>query len=291
VKATPVQVTPQVCFGMDPPVCVAGMCAVEGRDITLRAAEAVARAAHEAELPAVFKASYDKANRTSIDGFRGIGVDEGLRVLEDARRVSGLPILTDVHLPEQAAVAAEVADVLQVPAFLCRQTDLLLAVAATGRPMNVKKGQFVAPHDMAHVVAKARAGGAAGVLLTERGTAFGYNDLVVDLRSLPVMRATGCPVLFDGTHAVQRPSAGGDHSSGDRTLVPPLVRAAVAAGVDGVYLEVHEDPDRALSDGPNSLPLGALAGIMRQVRDLAALVAAFPRDSALFSPPGASDPV
>ena len=260
-----VQVARTVRFGGPELVCILGPCVVEGRDITLRAAEAVARATREAGLPAVFKASYDKANRTSIRGFRGIGVDEALRVLEDVREATGLPILTDVHQPDQAVSAAQVADVLQVPAFLCRQTDLLLAVAATGRVINVKKGQFVAPQDMAPVVEKVRAGGAAGVLLTERGTSFGYNDLVVDFRSLGVMRRLGCPVVFDATHSVQRPSAGGDHSGGDRTLVPPLLRAAVAAGVDGVFLEVHEDPDRALCDGPNSVPLSALPGLLEQV--------------------------
>jgi 2-dehydro-3-deoxyphosphooctonate aldolase (KDO 8-P synthase) len=291
VSRSRVDVVPGVVIGGELPVCVAGMCAVEGREITLRAAEGVAAAAAAVGMPAVFKASFDKANRTSIRGFRGIGVDEGLRVLQEAREVSGLPILTDVHLPAQAAVAAEVADVLQVPAFLCRQTDLLVAVALTGRPMNIKKGQFVSPHDMAHAVDKARSAGAAGVVLTERGTSFGYNDLVVDLRSLPTMRGLGCPVLFDATHAVQRPSAGGDRSGGDRSLVPTLLRAAVAAGVDGVYLEVHEDPDSALSDGPNSLPLTALPAVLRQVRALAELVASFPADPDLLNPPKARDPV
>jgi 2-dehydro-3-deoxyphosphooctonate aldolase (KDO 8-P synthase) len=260
-----VQISKAVRFGGPELACFLGPCVVEGRDITLRAAEAVARATRDAGLPAVFKASFDKANRTSIRGFRGVGMDEALRVLEDVRSATGLPVLTDVHQPDQAAAAAEVADVLQVPAFLCRQTDLLLAVAATGRVVNIKKGQFVAPADMGPVVEKARAGGADGVLLTERGTSFGYNDLVVDFRSLGIMRRLGCPVVFDATHSVQRPSAGGDHSGGDRSLVPPLLRAAVAAGVDGIFLEVHEDPDRALCDGPNSVPLDALPDLLAQV--------------------------
>jgi len=197
------------------------------------------------------------------------------------KAITGLPILTDVHRPDQAAAAAQVADVLQVPAFLCRQTDLLLAVAATGRVINIKKGQFVSPRDMGPVVEKARAGGATGVLLTERGSSFGYNDLVVDLRSLPFMRQLGCPVVFDATHSVQRPSADGDRSGGDRTLVPPLLRAAVAAGVDGVFLEVHEDPDAALCDGPNSVALSALPGLLEQVVGIHEAVAGFPPDSGL----------
>ncbi len=260
-----VEITSTVRFGGGALACILGPCVVEGRDITLRAADAVASAAASAGLPVVFKASYDKANRTSIRGFRGIGVDEALEVLAEVKARTGLPVLTDVHRPEQAAAAAQVADVLQVPAFLCRQTDLLLAVAATGRVLNVKKGQFVSPQDMGAAVEKARSGGATGVLLTERGSSFGYNDLVVDFRSLPTMRALGCPVVFDATHSVQRPSAGGDRSGGDRTLVPTLLRAAVAAGVDGVFLEVHEDPDQALCDGPNSIPLAALPGLLDQV--------------------------
>ncbi len=268
-----VDVSQTVRFGGPELVCILGPCVVEGRDITLRAAEAVARATRRTGLPVVFKASFDKANRTSIRGFRGIGMDEALRVLDDVRTATGLPILTDVHQPGQAAAAAQVADVLQVPAFLCRQTDLLLAVAATGRAINVKKGQFVSPRDMGPVVEKARSGGAGGVLLTERGTSFGYNDLVVDFRSLGIMRRLGCPVVFDATHSVQRPSAGGDHSGGDRTLVPPLLRAAVAAGVDGIFLEVHEDPDRALCDGPNSVPLASLPALLDQVVRVRAAVA------------------
>jgi 2-dehydro-3-deoxyphosphooctonate aldolase (KDO 8-P synthase) len=277
----PVTIEDGLVIGGGTLVCIAGPCAIEGREITLRTAERVAEAAAEAGVPAVFKASFDKANRTSLRGYRGIGVDEGLEVLSQVRRQTGLPVLTDVHLPEQAAAAAQVAQLLQVPAFLSRQTDLLAAVAATGRPVNVKKGQFLAPGDMRHVVDKLRGSGATDVLLTERGTSFGYHDLVVDMRSLPTLRALGCPVVFDATHAVQRPSAAGDRSGGDRRLVPPLLRAAVAAGVDAVFLEVHEHPDRALSDGPNSLPLDALTPLLLQTRRLAELVAAFPATDAL----------
>lgn len=281
MTAPTVDVTPSVRFGGGSLACILGPCVVEGRDITLRAADAVASAATAAGLPVVFKASFDKANRTSIAGFRGIGVDEALEILAEVKNQTGLPVLTDVHLPEQAAAAAEVADILQVPAFLCRQTDLLLAVAATGAVINIKKGQFVAPRDMGAAVEKARSAGATGVLLTERGSSFGYNDLVVDFRSLPTMRSLGCPVVFDATHSVQRPSAGGDRSGGDRTLVPPLVRAAVAAGVDGLFLEVHEDPDRALCDGPNSIPLSALPGLLDQVNRIRAAVEGLPRDGDL----------
>ncbi len=278
----PVSITDDLDIGVGGPVCIAGTCAIEGREITLRAAEAVAAAGEASGVPVIFKASFDKANRTSIRGFRGPGMDEGLRVLEEVKRRTGLPTLTDVHLPEQAAVAAQVVDVLQVPAFLCRQTDLLTAVARAGRPVNVKKGQFVAPGDMRHVVGKLRDSGATGILLTERGTSFGYRELVVDLRSLPRMRALGCPVVFDATHSVQRPSGDGDHTGGDRGMVPTLLRAAVAAGVDAVFLEVHEDPDRALSDGPNSLPLSALQPLLDQVRRLHERVRDFPPDDALL---------
>ena len=269
-----VVVSPSVRFGGGQLACIAGPCAIEGRDITLRTAEAVARASAAAGVPALFKASFDKANRTSIRGYRGLGLDEGLRILQEVTSETGLPVITDVHLPDQASAVAEVVDVLQIPAFLCRQTDLIVAAAATGTPLNIKKGQFVSPTDMRHVVDKARAGGASGVMLTERGTAFGYNDLVVDLRALPTMRALGCPVIFDATHSVQRPSAGGDRSAGDRWLVPTLMRAAAAAGVDGVFLEVHEDPDRALCDGPNSVPLTALQALLQQAREIAELTAA-----------------
>ena len=276
-----VAITEDLHVGAGTLVAIAGTCAIEGREITLRAAEAVAAAGQSAGVPVVFKASFDKANRTSIRGFRGPGIDEGLRVLDEIKRQTGLPVLTDVHLPEQAPAVAQVADVLQVPAFLCRQTDLLAAVARTGRPVNVKKGQFLAPGDMRHVVDKLRESGAGGILLTERGTSFGYRELVVDMRSLPLMRSLGCPVVFDATHSVQRPSADGERSGGDRRMVPPLLRAAIAAGIDAVFVEVHEEPERALSDGPNSLHLTALPSLLEQARRLHERIAEFPPDDAL----------
>jgi 2-dehydro-3-deoxyphosphooctonate aldolase (KDO 8-P synthase) len=213
----------------------------------------------------VFKASYDKANRTSGSSFRGPGLDEGLAVLEKVRAVTGLPVTTDVHLPEQATAAGGVCDMLQVPAFLCRQTDLLLAAAATGKAVNVKKGQFVAPADMKHVVAKLLAGGCRDVLLCERGTFFGYGRLVNDFTGLPLMRALGVPVIFDATHSVQRPASLGEATGGDRALVEPLARAAAAVGIDGLFLETHPDPDASPSDGPTMVPLHELRAVLARI--------------------------
>jgi 2-dehydro-3-deoxyphosphooctonate aldolase (KDO 8-P synthase) len=232
---------------------IAGPCVIESEAATLQAARRVADLAQKHGAPAVFKCSFDKANRTSVKSFRGPGLTEGLRVLAKVKREVGLPVLTDVHKEEQCAPAAEVVDVLQIPAFLCRQTDLIAAAGRTGRPVNVKKGQFVAPEDMRHAVAKLAEAGCADVLLTERGSSFGYHNLVVDMRGLIAMRALA-PVCFDATHSVQRPSAGaGGTTGGDRLLAAPLARAAAAVGIDALFCEVHEDPDRALSDGPNSL--------------------------------------
>jgi len=213
----------------------------------------------------VFKSSFDKANRTSINSFRGSSMDEGLRILRRVKERTGVPVLTDIHESYQAEPVAEVADVLQIPAFLCRQTDLLTAAAKTDRCVNVKKGQFVAPWEMRHVVAKLEAGGARSILLTERGSSFGYNTLVVDFRSLPQMRALGYPVVFDATHSVQMPGGAGDKSGGQREFVPYLARAAAAVGCDAVFMEIHEDPDNAPSDGPNMLPLSQLEATLRQV--------------------------
>ena len=238
---------------------------VEGEAITLRAGEAVKALAARHGLPVVFKCSFDKANRTSIKSYRGPGMAEGLRVLGRVKQELGLPILTDVHDPSLVAPVAEVADVLQVPAFLCRQTDLLVACARSGRAVNVKKGQFVAPRDMRHALTKLREGGARDVLLTERGASFGYNNLVVDLRSLSIMRELGAPVCFDATHSVQLPSAAGDSSGGERAFVRLLARAAVAAGCDALFLEVHEDPSRALCDGPSSLDFAELDRLLSEV--------------------------
>jgi 2-dehydro-3-deoxyphosphooctonate aldolase (KDO 8-P synthase) len=235
-----------------PLLLIAGPCVIEGEAPTLAAARKVADVAQRRGLPAVFKCSFDKANRTSGKSFRGPGLTEGLRVLLRVKKETGLPVLTDVHEVEQCAKAAEVADVLQIPAFLCRQTDLLVAAAATGRAINVKKGQFLAPADMKNAVAKLLEAGCRDVLLTERGVTFGYHDLVVDFRGLLVLRKIA-PVCFDATHSVQQPGGQGDRTGGDRTLAPPLARAAAAVGIDALFCEVHEDPDRALSDGPNSL--------------------------------------
>ncbi|MBI5657432.1 MAG: 3-deoxy-8-phosphooctulonate synthase [Geobacter sp.] len=217
-------------------------------------------------MPLVFKASYDKANRTSVSSFRGTGVKEGLRILAKVRESLEVPVLSDIHSIEQIPAAAEVLDVLQIPAFLCRQTDLLVAAAKTGRVINIKKGQFLAPWDMENVVGKAQSTGNEQIVLTERGVTFGYNNLVVDMRSLPIMRGTGCPVVFDATHSVQLPGGQGGSSGGQREFVEYLSRAAVATGVDGVFMEVHENPDKALCDGPNSLKLDDLADLLKQLK-------------------------
>lgn len=244
---------------------IAGPCALESRSLALEVAAAVAEVAGRLGITAIFKSSFDKANRTSITSFRGPGLATGLSWLAEARETSGLPVVTDIHLPEQAAPVAEVADVLQIPAFLCRQTDLLVAAAATGKVVNVKKGQFLAPWDMKNVVSKLAEAGGRRVWLTERGASFGYNNLVVDFRSVPIMKSLGHPVVFDATHSVQLPGGQGGASGGQREFVPTLARAAVAAGVDGLFLEVHPDPDKALCDGPNSWPLARLEPLLREL--------------------------
>jgi 2-dehydro-3-deoxyphosphooctonate aldolase (KDO 8-P synthase) len=249
-----------------PPLLIAGPCVIEGRDMALRHAERIKAIAARTGFSYCFKSSYDKANRTSLDSFRGPGLEKGLAILGDVRREAGVAVLTDFHSEAEAAPVGEVVDVLQVPAFLCRQTDLLVAAAKTGKAVNVKKGQFMAPENMGPLVGKLRAAGCMDILLTERGVTFGYGHLVVDFRSLPAMRAFGHPVVFDGTHSVQRPGGLGTRSGGDRTEVPHLVRAAAAVGVDGLFLEVHEDPDRALSDGPNMVRLDTLEPLLRRVQ-------------------------
>jgi 2-dehydro-3-deoxyphosphooctonate aldolase (KDO 8-P synthase) len=244
---------------------IAGPCVMEPGDMTLRIARRLVAIGAELGIPLVFKASFDKANRTSGSSYRGPGLVEGLKVFGQVKRETGLPVTTDIHETSQASTIAEVVDLLQVPAFLARQTDLLEAAAETGRPVNVKKGQFMAPWDMSNVVAKLMSSGASGVLLTERGTTFGYGRLVNDFRAIPQMQATGAPVVFDATHSVQLPSAGagGTASSGQREMIPTLAKAAVAAGCDALFLELHPDPDHALSDGPNSLRLDDLEGLLR----------------------------
>jgi 2-dehydro-3-deoxyphosphooctonate aldolase (KDO 8-P synthase) len=248
------------------PFLIAGPCVIEGRDMALSHAERIRSIADAAGWDYCFKSSYDKANRTSHEAYRGPGLEEGLRILEEVRGEAGVPVLTDVHSVEEAKAAGEVVDVLQVPAFLCRQTDLLVAAARTGKVVNVKKGQFLAPENMKPLVAKLVAAGAVGILLTERGVTFGYGNLVVDFRGLPVMRAFGWPVIFDATHSVQRPGGLGTKSGGDRREAPGLARAAVAVGVDGLFMEVHEDPDRALSDGPNQIVLATLRPLLDRLR-------------------------
>lgn len=241
---------------------IAGPCVIESEAHALYLAGELSRHARAAGLPYIFKASYDKANRSSPRGFRGPGLEAGLRVLARIKSELSLPILTDIHQPAEAAAAAEVADILQIPAFLCRQTDLLAAAARTGLPINLKKGQFLAPWDMRGAVEKILAQGNDRILLTERGNSFGYNNLVVDFRSFALLRELGAPVIFDVTHSLQLPGAGGDHSGGQPQFIEMLARAAVAAGVDGLFLEVHEQPERALSDGANALPLNRFPALL-----------------------------
>lgn len=243
-------------------VLIAGPCAIEGPDHALRTAEALKRLAQEAGLPLIYKSSYDKANRLSLESYRGPGLEEGLRILARVKEEVGVPVISDIHSAEQAAPAAEVLDAIQIPALLCRQTDIVVAAARTGKPVFIKKGQFMAPADMASIAAKAQASGSGGVVLVERGTTFGYNNLVVDFRSLPVMRDIGVPVVFDATHSVQLPGAAVGRSGGQRRFAAPLARAAVAVGVDGVFFEVHEAPDRAPCDGPNMLSLDELGRVL-----------------------------
>jgi 2-dehydro-3-deoxyphosphooctonate aldolase (KDO 8-P synthase) len=250
---------------------IAGPCVIESEAHVRTMADALQRLTSDLGIPYIFKASFDKANRTSLNSYRGPGLKEGVRILSGLARATGLPILTDVHEPEQCQIAAEAADVLQIPAFLCRQTDLLVAAGKTGRAVNIKKGQFVAPWDMKHVADKVRSTGNERVFLTERGSSFGYNNLVVDFRALPVLRAEA-PVVFDGTHSVQQPSAQGGVSGGQPQFIPTLCRAAVAVGVDGLFLEVHDDPAHALSDGANSLDLERLKPLLEQLLQIHALV-------------------
>jgi 2-dehydro-3-deoxyphosphooctonate aldolase (KDO 8-P synthase) len=264
--SSPVRVGTVTIGGGAPLAVIAGPCVIESRDAALRHAEALAGLARRLGLALVYKSSFDKANRTSIEGFRGVGMDDGLRILDDVRRATGLPVLTDVHDSGQVAAVAAVVDVLQTPAFLCRQTDFIVTVAAAGRPVNLKKGQFLSPAEMAQVVEKARSTGNRQLLVTERGYAFGYGALVSDMRSLAVLADTGCPVVYDATHSVQQPGGLGSASGGERRFVAPLARAAVAAGCDAVFMEVHEDPSRARSDGPTSVPLADLPRLWAQLQ-------------------------
>jgi len=252
--------------GSSGPLVISGPCVAESLDICRQVAEAMQEICSALDLPYVFKASFDKANRTSVTSFRGPGLDKGLEMLSQVRSEFGVPVLTDIHLADQAAAAAEVCDILQIPAFLCRQTDLLVAAGETGKPVNVKKGQFMAPEDMVRAVEKVRSTGNDRVMVTERGTAFGYHNLVVDMRGLVVMGQAGVPVVFDATHSVQLPSGQGGMSGGQREFVFPLTRAAVAVGIQGLFMEVHPCPDEALCDGPNSLPLSQVRDVLSTVR-------------------------
>ena len=271
IRTRAVRIGPVVVGGGAPLALIGGPCAIESEKHALMVAERLQRITADAHVPFVYKSSYDKANRSSVRSYRGPGLVEGLRILRRVKEETGLPVLSDVHDVAEVGPAAEVLDVLQVPAFLCRQTDLVIACARSGRPVNVKKGQFVAPRDMINVVEKVRSAGSEDLLLTERGTSFGYNNLVVDFRGLPIMRELGYPVVFDATHSVQLPGGQGDRSGGERQYVQALARAAVAVGVDALFMEMHEDPDRTLedgrplSDGPNMLRLDDLPRLLAEL--------------------------
>ncbi len=263
----PIELAPGVTLGAGRLVVVAGPCSIESEETTLAVARFLAGEAERRDLPIVFKASFDKANRSSIRSYRGPGIEEGLRILSAVRDETGLPLLTDVHEPSQCAPVAEICDVLQIPAFLCRQTDLLTAAAATGRAVNIKKGQFVAPADMLHAVEKVRAAGNERVSVTERGTSFGYNNLVVDMRSFAMLHEQGIPTVYDVTHSLQLPG-GGEQTGGLRQYAEPLARAAIAAGADGLYLEVHPDPDQALSDSTTQVDPDRASRLLDEVTAL-----------------------
>ncbi len=267
----PVRIGSVTCGGGGPLTIIAGPCVIESRELTLSIAEQLQAICGRLGLPLIFKASFDKANRTSGGSFRGVGIDDGLEVLRSVGQATGLPTVTDVHLPDQAAKVAEACDLLQIPAFLARQTDLLLAAAATGKPVHVKKGQFMAPADMQYVVEKLRAAKANGIMLCERGTFFGYGRLVNDMQALPQMRQLGVPVVFDATHSVQLPGGLGGSTGGNREMVWPLARAAVAVGIDAVFLETHPDPDKSPSDGPNMVPLSRVEELLKQLRQISEL--------------------
>ena len=258
--------------GLDQPLfLIAGPCVIESMQLQLDTAGTLKEITGRLGIPFIFKSSFDKANRTSGTSFRGPGLEEGLKVLAEVKRQVGVPVLTDVHEYTPMAEVASVVDVLQTPAFLCRQTDFIQAVAKAGKPVNIKKGQFLSPWEMKHVAAKAKATGNDAIMVCERGASFGYNNLVSDMRSLAVMRDTGCPVVFDATHSVQLPGGADGKSGGQREFVPVLARAAVAAGIAGIFMETHPDPDKALSDGPNAWPLPRMAGLLEDLKDFDAI--------------------
>jgi 2-dehydro-3-deoxyphosphooctonate aldolase (KDO 8-P synthase) len=260
------------CGSGHPLLVIAGPCVIESRDLVFDIAENLKSVTDSLNLPLIFKASFDKANRTSLNSYRGVGLEKGMEILAEVRSEFGLIVTTDIHLPEQASPVGEVCDLIQIPAFLARQTDLLVAASGTGRAVNVKKGQFMAPWDMKHVVGKLEESGCQNVLLTERGTFFGYGSLVNDMRAIPNMASLGAPVVFDATHSVQRPSAAGGKTGGDRTMVEPLASAAVAMGCDAVFLETHPEPDLSPSDGPNMLPIERMLPLLTRLKQIHELV-------------------
>ncbi len=255
-----------------PLALIAGPCVIEGRESALKHASYLKEVADRVGVPFIYKSSYDKANRSALDSYRGPGIEKGLKILTQVKKEIGVPILTDVHEKEQVALARENVDILQIPAFLCRQTDFVIAVAQSGKIVNIKKGQFLAPWDMRNVVEKIVSTGNEQILVTERGVSFGYNNLVADMRSLVALRELGYPVVFDATHSLQLPGGLGKASGGERKFIPALARAGVAVGVDALFMEVHEDPDRALSDGPNSLPLKEVEGLLKMVKEIDGLL-------------------
>lgn len=256
----------------NPVVLIAGPCVIESEESTLKTAERLKKISEELKIPLVFKSSYDKSNRTSINSYRGPGIKKGLNILEKVKKETSLPVLSDIHSVSEVSHAAEVLDMLQIPAFLCRQTDLIIAAAKTGRPINVKKGQFLAPHDVKNIIDKILSTGNNNITITERGVSFGYNNLVVDMRSIPIMQGFGFPVIFDATHSVQLPGGRGNTSGGQREFVAPLARAAVSVGCDAVFLEVHEFPDKAFSDGPNMLSIDKFSSLIRKLKEISLIV-------------------
>jgi len=257
-----------VIFGKDNLGIIAGPCVIENRDHSLEMSYAIKEVSEDVGIPIIFKSSFDKANRTSIKSFRGPGIQEGMRILSDVKTETGLKVLTDIHSPDQADLVSDVVDIIQIPAFLSRQTDLLIAAAKTGKPINIKKGQFLAPWDVEHIVKKVEESGSQNILLTDRGTQFGYNNLVADMRAIPLMKQFGYPVIFDATHSAQLPGGSGGHSSGMRDMIPTLARAAVAAGCNGVFMEVHNNVDKAKSDAATQWPLDKLAILLIELKKI-----------------------
>jgi 2-dehydro-3-deoxyphosphooctonate aldolase (KDO 8-P synthase) len=257
-----------VIFGKDNLGIIAGPCVIENRDHSLEMSYAIKEVSEDVGIPIIFKSSFDKANRTSIKSFRGPGIQEGMRILSDVKTETGLKVLTDIHSPDQAGLVSDVVDIIQIPAFLSRQTDLLIAAAKTGKPINIKKGQFLAPWDVEHIVKKVEESGSQNILLTDRGTQFGYNNLVADMRAIPLMKQFGYPVIFDATHSAQLPGGSGGHSSGMRNMIPTLARAAVAAGCNGVFMEVHNNVDKAKSDAATQWPLDKLATLLIELKKI-----------------------